>query len=141
MYKINSIFLFIGIMLPGKSFNPPDPGTKVMEIHNLALTVDTHCDTPMLLVNESIDPGIRNESPKSRVDLVRMKEGGLDAIFYAAFTGQKERTPENIYQAYKLAHRMIDATQAMCKKYSELAEIATTSYDASRLEALGKRAV
>jgi membrane dipeptidase len=141
MYKINSIFLFIGIMLPGKSFNPPDPGTKVMEIHNLALTVDTHCDTPMLLVNESIDPGIRNESPKSRVDLVRMKEGGLDAIFFAAFTGQKERTPENIYQAYKLAHRMIDATQAMCKKYSDLAEIATTSYDASRLEALGKRAV
>ena len=125
----------------GKSIIPPFPWDRAIEIHNKALTVDTHCDTPMLLLDKGIDPGKRNEPPISRVDLVRMKEGGLDAIFFAAFTGQKERTPENIEEAYRRAHRMIDTTRDMCEKYSNMAEIATTPQDAYRLEAIGKRAV
>ena len=63
---------------------------KTMKIHNSALTVDTHCDTPMAMLDEGFDIGIKNTPPQSRVDFPRMKEGGLDAIFFAAFTGQRE---------------------------------------------------
>jgi membrane dipeptidase len=111
------------------------------QIHKKALTVDTHVDTPMALLNEGFDVGQRNEAPRSRVDFVRMKEGGLDAIFFAAFTGQRERTPENTEAAYKQANAMIEATYEVCQKYDEMAEVAFTADDASRIEAAGKRAI
>ena len=110
-------------------------------IHHRALTVDTHCDTPMALLEKGFDVGQKNQAPQSRVDFPRMKEGGLDAIFFAAFTSQKARTPENTEAAYRLAHQMIDSTYAVCKKYSHLAEVATTPDDAIRLEKAGKRAI
>ena len=92
---------------------------KTMKIHNSILTVDTHCDTPMAMLDDSFDIGIRNTPPQSRIDFPRMKEGGLDAIFFAAFTGQRERTTENTENAYKMANKMIDATYEACKKYNK----------------------
>jgi len=114
---------------------------KVMKVHNSALTVDTHCDTPMAMLDDDFDIGVKNAPPQSRVDFPRMKEGGLDAIFFAAFTGQRERTSENTENAYKLANQMIDATYTACNKYSDMAEVATKSSDAARLEKSGKRAI
>ena len=114
---------------------------KVLKIHKKALTVDTHCDTPMNLLDGNFDIGIRNKPPQNRVDFPRMKEGGLDAMFFAAFTGQKPRTPENIAEAYKTANEMIEATKAACLKYNNLAEVAYRADDAARLEKQGKLAI
>lgn len=114
---------------------------KAMKIHKKALTVDTHVDTPMELLSQGLDLGKRNQPPESRVDFIRMKEGGLDAVFFAAYTSQRERTSENIMKSYRLANQMIDSTYAACKKYNNLAEIATSPDDAARLEVLGKKAV
>ncbi len=117
------------------------PEKVVRKIHEKVLTVDTHCDTPMNLMDDNFDIGKRNEAPRNRVDFPGMKEGGLDAIFFAVFTSQKERTAENTETAYQLANRMIDATYAACSKYNELAEVAIKPEDAIRLEKLGKRAI
>ncbi len=114
-------------------------GEEVSRIHERALTVDTHCDTPMNMVERGTNIGIRNTSGK--VDLPRMKEGGLDAIFFAAFTGQKERNEANYREAYQLANEMIDTTKAAVERYSDLAEIAVTAGDAARIEKAGKRAI
>ncbi len=114
---------------------------KVMEVHHKALTVDTHVDTPMALLEQGLDLGKKNEAPGSRVDFVRMKEGGLDAIFFAAFTGQRERTPEMVEEAYRLSHQMIDSTYAACARYQDIAHIATAPDDAARLKSQGKKAI
>lgn len=120
---------------------PEKQDEKVVKIHKKALTVDTHCDTPMNLLDGNFDIGVRNKPPQNRVDFPRMKEGGLDAIFFAAFTGQKPRTPENIAEAYKTANEMIEATKAACLKYNNLAEVAYQADDATRLEKQGKLAI
>jgi len=70
-----------------------------------------------------------------------MKEGGLDAIFFAAYTGQKNRTAQNYGEAYKIANEMIDTTKSAVKKYHDLAEMAYTADDAARIEKEGKRAI
>ena len=114
---------------------------KALKIHKKALTVDTHCDTPMNLLDGNFDIGIKNKPPQNRVDFPRMKEGGLDAMFFAAFTGQKPRTPENIAEAYKTANEMIEATKAACLKYSNLAAVAYRADDAANLERQGKLAI
>lgn len=114
---------------------------KVMKIHNKAITVDTHCDTPMALLQEDFDVAVCNKAPQSRVDFPRMKEGGLDAMFFAAFTGQRERTPENTQVAYEKANRMIEKTYEVCRENSDLAEVATEPDDVLRISAEGKRAI
>ena len=128
IFNVNSIFAKV-------------PEKRVAEIHQKILTVDTHCDTPMAMLDDNFDIGVKNSPPQSRVDFPRMKEGGLDAMFFAAFTSQRERTAENTENAYKMANQMIDATYAACNKYSNLAEVATKSSDAGRIEKLGKHAI
>lgn len=112
---------------------------EVRRIHEKALTVDTHCDTPMSMVRTGFDIGIRQTTGK--VDLVRMKEGGLDAMFFAAFVSQKPRTEENYREAYLAVHEMIDTIVAQTARHSHLAELAFTAEDAERISSTGKRAV
>lgn len=80
-------------MAPLMTSTKMEPERDSIKVHPKALTVDTHVDTPMLLVSSELDLGSRNTPHDSRVDFVRMEEGGLDAISFAAFTGQKERPP------------------------------------------------
>ena len=141
MMKLNFFFLTIVAITFSIFVTAEVPEKKVREIHDKILTVDTHCDTPMAILDDKFDVGKRNNPPQSRVDFPRMKEGGLDAIFFAAFTGQRERTSENIENAYKMANQMIDATYEACRKYNDMAEVATNSADALRLEKQGKSAI
>ena len=141
MYKISTVLFLFAALTTAMIVRGGVPEKKVRDIHKKVLTVDTHCDTPMLLVRSDLDVGRKNEAPQSRVDFVRMKQGGLDAIFFAAFTGQKERTETNTEEAYNMANKMIDSTYAVCKRYNNLAEVATEADDAKRIEASGKRAV
>ncbi|NOR76355.1 MAG: membrane dipeptidase [Draconibacterium sp.] len=141
MSKAVSVLLIIGGLLVVSSSFGKELDKKEKRIHEKALTVDTHCDTPMAMLNDNFDIGIRNSPPQSRVDFPRMKDGGLDAIFFAAFTGQRQRTEENTENAYKRANLMIDAVYDACNKYNEMAEVATASVDASRIEKNGKRAI
>lgn len=139
----NLVVIFLplaAILVAGNAFGKV-PEKRVAEIHQKVLTVDTHCDTPMAMLDDNFDIGVKNSPPQSRVDFPRMKEGGLDAMFFAAFTSQRERTAENTENAYKTANQMIDATYAACNKYSNLAEVATKSSDAARIEKTGKRAI
>ena len=140
--KILILSLFVILVFSHSIHAEPEKqDEKVVKIHKKALTVDTHCDTPMNLLDGNFDIGIRNKPPQNRVDFPQMKEGGLDAMFFAAFTGQKPRTPENIAEAYKTANEMIEATKAACLKYNNLAEVAYRADDAARLEKQGKLAI
>lgn len=115
---------------------------RAQEIHQRVLTVDTHIDTPSLLsrtdwkIGERHDPGPR----ESKVDLPRMAEGGLDAAFFAVFTGQGERTEQGYIRAKDSADRILDAIHKMAEDYPHLVEVATSPEDAYRLEKQGKRA-
>ncbi len=141
MFRNCLVLFFLGLILSSSTDKIFPDERQVSKIHKRALTVDTHVDTPMLMVQKGVDIGQRNSAPDSRVDLIRAKEGGLDVIFFAAFTSQKVRTPENIEKAYQLAHRMIDSTYAACHRNREQVEVATRSDDARRLELMHKTAI
>lgn len=111
---------------------------KAEKIHAEVLTVDTHCDTPMRLVRGGFDLGEKNE--RGRVDFPRMKEGGLDAMFFAVFLGQGPRTPEAFERMDERATGIFEAIHASVEKNADQAGLALTPEDAYRLEAEGKRA-
>ncbi|MBN2278943.1 MAG: dipeptidase [Candidatus Marinimicrobia bacterium] len=116
---------------------------RAKKIHRDALTIDTHCDTPMSFMRGNFDPGVRHDPNKdgSKVDFIRMKEGGLDAQFFAAFLGQGPRNPEAHQKAIQKTSDIIDSIYAVVGRNIGLAEIATSPEDALRLEKEGKCAI
>lgn len=138
-------FLAIGLLLISctSQTDEADLLIRAKDIHERVLTVDTHADTPSRLLREGWIIGEWHD-PEERssgcIDLPRMKEGGLDAEFFAVFVGQGERTPEGYVRAKERADRLLEALYQMEKDHPDLVEIATTPDDAYRLEKQGKRA-
>jgi membrane dipeptidase len=122
-----------------------DPGSikKAAEIHERVLTVDTHVDTPFMLEREDFDIGKINDPRKrgGKVDFPRMKKGGLDAIFFAVFVGQAERTPAGNQKAKIEALGTFALIHKAVKAYPDQAELALSPDDAYRIEKQGKRAI
>jgi membrane dipeptidase len=115
---------------------------KARALHARILSVDTHCDTPMMMLRGNFDIGQRHEPGKpgsGLIDLPRMKEGCLDALFFGAFVGQGELTAQGYARVKDQADRLIAAVDAMCAKYPDLVEKAVTPADAYRIKAAGKR--
>src|SRR3984885_4084396 len=81
-----------------------------MEIHQRAILVDTHND---ILSNELIphlDPGQLQST--GNFDLVRAKEGGLDAQVFSIWCGEDYGKG----RAFKFANREIDSLYAVIKR-------------------------
>jgi membrane dipeptidase len=109
---------------------------RANKIHASVLTVDTHCDTPMEFTRSDFDLGVKHED--GCVDFPRMKEGGLNAEFFAVFTGQGPRNDSSFSKVHKKALEIFNAIHKNVEKNSTLAELAYTSDDAYRIKKSGK---
>ena len=120
---------------------PPNVEAKARELHKKILTVDTHCDTAFSLlrtdwkIGDRHDPAQRNSG---KIDLPRMKEGGLDAEFFAAFVGQGPLTVEGYARAKDNALRAVEAVHKMTEEYSSTIGLAVDPAGAWRLKKEGK---
>ncbi len=117
-------------------------------IHQRILTLDTHADAPILMQKPGFDVGVRHDTKRdarnaahSQIDFPRMKDGGMDAMFFAVYTAQGPRTPDGHADAKRNALHQFTLIHDALKKYPDLAELATTPADAYRLEKTGKRAI
>ena len=116
---------------------------KASLIHDEVFTVDSHTDSPWYLLAGGFDMSQRHDIDKegSRLDFPRMKEGGLDAVFFAAFVGQKERNEEGNRKAKEKVVATIDSIHAHIQTRTDVADVALTPDDAYQLEKEGKRAI
>ncbi len=106
------------------------------QIHDSILTIDTHVNIPLNFATEEVNPGVRGDQ---KVDLPKMKEGGMDAVFFVAYTGQTKRTPENYAKAKEDVGTKIDAIHRMADEmYPDQIEMAYTPDDVERIHAAGK---
>lgn len=124
------------IFLAGCSTTEEKLVKQAERIHREILTVDTHCDTPMRLMEENFDLGVRNE--KGCVDFPRMNEGGLDAEFFAVFIGQGPRNDSTYNLVHAEALSILEAIHKNVEKNSSMAEIALSAADANKLKRSGK---
>jgi len=116
---------------------------KIEDLHQKILTLDSHVDTPLRLILESFDISRRYDSFRSgpRVDFARMREGGLDAAFFAVFIDQGDRSAAAHRAARNNAENVIAAIRRSIDRNAQLAELALTPDDAYRIKAAAKRAV
>lgn len=108
---------------------------KAKEIHSHVLTIDTHDDIPFNFATAEVDP----DTADRKVNLTKMKAGGLDAGFFIVYVGQTERTPENYEQAKADAMTKFDAIHRMTEEmYPDKIELAYTADDVERIHNEGK---
>lgn len=115
---------------------------KAAGIHARVLTIDSHTDTPLGMMR-GFDINRRHHylEDRSRLDIPRMEEGGLDAVFLAAFTGQRERDDGGNQKAFHRTLQIIDSILLQVSNSRAKAEIAYSPEDAYRLEEEGRRAI
>jgi membrane dipeptidase len=106
------------------------------KIHSKILTVDTHCDTPMNMMESDYDLGERHT--EGCVDFPRMNVGGLDAEFFAVFTGQGPRNDTAYDEVYQYALNVLETIRRNVEQNSDIAGIACSPEDAYRLKKEGK---
>ncbi|MEM1336511.1 MAG: dipeptidase [Bacteroidota bacterium] len=139
------------LMLGCKEKTPPSDAVeteqeltqRALEIHKKVLTLDTHADTPLRMIEPGFDMAERHDPREtgSKVDYPRMIEGDLDAIFFAAFVAQDIRDDDGNTRAKALCLQMIDSIVSSIEKNPTIVGLAINPDDAYALEKEGKRAI
>jgi membrane dipeptidase len=137
------ILLVLSLFPPRLSVDDDKLAQKVHKIHQRVLTLDTHADAPIMMQKPGFDVGAAHDTKRdeSQIDFPRMKQGGMDAMFFAIYTSQGPRTDSGHAEAKRNALHQFELIHAALKKYPNLAELATTPADAYRIQKAGKRAV
>lgn len=113
------------------------------QIHERAMVLDSHLDTPALLVQPGFDITKRYSPDEdySQVDLPRMNEGGLDGGFWVIYSPQGPLT-ETAYQTVRdtALLRALAIHEMVAANPDEFA-LATKAEDAKKIIAEGKKIV
>ena len=108
---------------------------QARKLHFSSIGVDTHDDTTQRFLDGKFDLGPRDAN--GSIDIPRMKEGNLDAIFFSIWIPSKITGPE----AVKRALTQIEAVRAQVKKHPKDLALATTAAEIRQAHKQGKIAV
>ena len=106
---------------------------KVKDLHSRVLTLDTHCDTPMLFP-QGIDFATRDD--RLLVDLHKMTEGRLDATIMVAYLPQKGTTNPRAY-----ADGIFDRIEQIVAANSDHLALARTPADLWANKRVGRKSI
>jgi membrane dipeptidase len=143
-------FLLCSLVLPflflmgcGASQSLRSDAGDVDDLHRSIVTIDTHADTPIRFMRGDYDPAQRHDSADEggKIDFPRMKQGGLDGVFFVAWIPQGPRTPAGNERARADVTAIIDTIHAVLDRNHDAVSLALASADIARIKAEGKRAV
>jgi membrane dipeptidase len=110
-----------------------DISARAKALHFKSIVVDTHDDTTQRLVWEKgFDLGTRHAD--GNIDIPRMREGGLGAIFFSIWLPGTVTGPE----AVKRALDQIDAVREQVRRHPKELALCTTAEEVRRAHAQGK---
>src|SRR5712691_10342673 len=109
-----------------------DSAARARKLHFSSIVVDTHDDTTQRLLDGDFDLGERSSS--GSIDIPRMKEGGLGAIFFTIWIPSKITGPE----AIKHALDQIDAVREQVRKHPNEVTLAATAAEVREARKNGK---
>jgi membrane dipeptidase len=108
---------------------------RAKKLHFSSIVIDTHDDTTQRLLTPGFDIGVRHTD--GSIDIPRMREGGLGAIFFSIWMSGTVTGPE----AVKRTLDQIDAVREMVRTHAKDLVLCTTAAEIRRAHADGKIAV
>jgi len=120
----------VPIFMFAQSVSDVHVSARAKRLHDRAIVVDTHDDTPQrLLFDKTFDIGTRNKD--GHVDIPRMREGGLDALFFSIWVPSQVTGPP----AVKRALDLIDSVRQAVRTHPNDLMLANTAADVRRAAA------
>lgn len=134
---------FIVLLLATSCVNEDNSGMtreEILAFHESLLTIDSHTDTPLQLTREDFDFSLKHDPVMtgSKMDLPRLKEGMLDAVYMAVFLGQKERTDEGNQVACNKAMQIFDSIYSLASRYPDKLGVVTNEKEFRKNAGKGK---
>ena len=105
---------------------------RAKKLHFSSLVLDTHDDTTQRFFSKDFDLGKRN--PDGHVDIPRMRDGGMNAIFFSIWIDGHIMGPPAVEKALD----QIDAVHENVLKYSKDMVFCRTAEEVRRAHAQGK---
>jgi membrane dipeptidase len=105
---------------------------RARRLHRSAIVVDTHIDTPQRILIEKVDIGRR--LPDGHLDIPRMREGGLDALFFSIWID----SPFTGGAAVKRTLQLIDVVDRTVRAHPRDLALATSATELQRAVRAGK---
>jgi membrane dipeptidase len=112
-----------------------DVADRAKKLHFSSIVIDTHDDTPQRMLFEHFDLGHRDT--EGQIDIPRMREGGLNGIFFSIWTPVAITGPA----AVKRAMDLIGAVRDQVRKHPQDLVLVTTAEGVRKAHAQGKIAV
>lgn len=111
---------------------------KARAIHDRVIALDTHVD---INPNNFTADSNYTQRLRTQVDLVKMEEGGLDAVFLIVFVGQaSDFTPAGYERAMAAAMQKFDAIHRLAERIApNRVAIAYTAADVRSIAASGRK--
>ena len=111
---------------------------RVTELHKRMLTIDSHCDTPML---SHTAYRLDKRDDVALVDIHKMSEGLLDATTMVAYIPQGARDDASLQQAAAKADALLAWVAAGVAGNAAHVALCSTPYGLCELKREGKRAI
>src|SRR6266704_2650615 len=105
---------------------------RAKKLHFSSIVLDTHDDTTQRFFSKDFDLGKRN--PDGHVDIPRMREGGMNAIFFSIWIDGRIMGPPAVEKALD----QIDAVHENVLKYSKDLVLCLTAEEVRRAHAQGR---
>src|SRR6202035_5797515 len=106
-----------------------DIADRAKKLHFSSIVLDTHDDTTQRFFSKSFDIGKRN--PDGHIDIPRMREGGMNAIFFSIWIDGRIMGPAAVQKALD----QIDAVHENVNKYSKDMVFCRTAEEVRRAHA------
>lgn len=113
----------------------PEISAAARELHFRSIVIDTHADTTQRLIWDGFDLGSRHSD--GSIDIPRMREGGLGAIFLAVWIPGTVTGPEAVQRALE----QIDAIRRQVHLHASELALARTADDIRRAREAGRIAL
>ena len=122
MRPTHSLCLLLLLIMPTLS-SAQSVSDQAKKLQATSIVIDTHDDTTQRLLDPKFDLSVRNSD--GNIDIPRMREGGLSAIFFSIWISSKILGPDAVKQALD----QIDAVRETVRKNPSDLMLATSAAD------------
>ena len=129
---MRAAFFALGGLVAVTTLAGDNVSERAKKLHFSSILVDTHDDTTQLLLDPKFDLGERHTS--GSIDIPRMREGGLGAIFFSIWLPSKVTGPTAVQKALQ----QIDAVREQVRKHPQDLVLTTTADQIRRAHRDGK---
>jgi len=124
---IGSVLRPVLLIVTLAAFAADDTAERARRIQSEVIGIDSHIDTMQRVLMEHVDIGQRLTD--GQADLVRLREGGMHAPFFALWVPMYYKGSEAVRRTLDFR----DAFQSVLDRHPDLIELATTAADVERI--------